>query len=239
MGARWVYHGGRAGGVASAAVRRDAIEVEGLRVACVVGVWAEERDREQVVRVDLRLGLSLAAAGRSASIHDTVDYDRVATEVAALLGFRRYRLLETAAEELAAMLLGGHPRVDEVELRLAKPDALRGRAEAAAVVVTRGRDDFPRRSRATTFGEEEELLETAEARVVLLHVGPGQRLPPRRGPALAWLVRGSLRRGGEVLAPHRPLEPWDDGDDAPCNDGDAVATLLCCEHPLDPAGGRA
>ena len=83
-------------------VARDTIELEGLCLDCVLGVNPDERDREQPVRVDLRMGLDLRAAGRSASIADTIDYDRTASEIAALLRFRRYRLLENAAEEVAA-----------------------------------------------------------------------------------------------------------------------------------------
>jgi dihydroneopterin aldolase len=70
-------------------VARDTIELEGLGLDCVLGVYPDERDREQPVRVDLRMGLDLGTAGRSASIGDTVDYDRAANEIAALLRFRR------------------------------------------------------------------------------------------------------------------------------------------------------
>ncbi len=214
---------------------RDTIELEGLGLDCVLGVYPDERDREQPVRVDLRMGLDLGAAGRSASIGDTVDYDRAANEIAALLRFRRYRLLENAAEELAAMLFGVHPRIEELELRLCKPQALVGRAAAAAVRIARRRDDFPwRREPARFGGEVDVLLETKEAGLYLLHVGVGQEIPlhhHRVMRELEWLVRGTLRQGDELVPPFRPVE-WPHGKPHRYrNEGSEPATLFCCDCP--------
>jgi dihydroneopterin aldolase len=216
-------------------VARDTIELEGLGLDCVLGVYPDERDREQPVRVDLRMGLDLGAAGRSASIGDTVDYDRAANEIAALLRFRRYRLLENAAEELAAMLFGVHPRIEELELRLCKPQALVGRAAAAAVRIVRRRDDFPwRREPARFGGEVDVLLETKEAGLYLLHVGVGQEIPlhhHRVMRELEWLVRGTLRQGNELVPPFRPVE-WPHGKPHRYrNEGSEPATLFCCDCP--------
>lgn len=223
---------------------RDAIELENLRLDCVVGVWPQERDREQPVRVDLRLWLDLARAGRSASLEDTIDYSRVATELTALLRFRRYRLLENAAAELSAMLLGAYPLLQGLELRLAKPEALPA-ADASAVAVTRTRDDFPTRREPTGFGHAEVLLETAEAGLYLLHVDPGHELSPSPAEGmreLAWLVRGSLWLDGEPLPPSRPAELSRDDANAYRNASKEPATLFFCGcppplHEHDPPPG--
>lgn len=214
---------------------RDSIELEGLTLDCVLGVYPDERDREQPVRVDLRMGLDLVPAGRSANIGDTIDYDRTAKEIAALLRFRRYRLLENAAEELAAMLFGVHPSVEELELRVAKPQALAGRAEAAAIRIARRREDFAGRREPARFGGEVDiLLETKEAGLYLLHVEPGRSIPLHHHQVmreLEWLVRGTLRQGGELVPPGRPVE-WPHGQAHRYdNDGDEVATLFCCDCP--------
>jgi dihydroneopterin aldolase len=216
--------------------RRDYIEVEGLRLDCIVGIRPDERDREQTLAVDLRLGLDLAEAGRSARISATVDYSHVARQVAALLRFRRYGLIENAAEELAAMLFGVHERIETIELRLAKPGALEGQAAAAAVGISRGRDDYPRRYEDKRWGQVEVLLETREAGLYLLHIDPEHEIPRHHHQImheLEWLVRGSLQQGGA----HQPLElvepvVWPQG--APHsyrNDGTERATLFCCDCP--------
>ena len=212
----------------------DTIELEGLVLECVLGVFPEERDRDQPVRIDLKMGLDLSAAGRSASIYDTIDYDRTADEIAALLRFRRYRLLENAAHEVSAMLFGVHPLLQELELRLAKPQALVGRAAAGAVRVQRRRSDFELRREPARFGEVDVLLETREAGLYLLHVEQGQQIPAHHHRVmreLEWLVRGTLRQDGELVPPSRPIE-WAHGQvHAYVNEGDGVATLFCCDCP--------
>jgi dihydroneopterin aldolase len=216
-------------------VARDTIELEGLSLDCVLGVLPDERDRVQPVRVDLRMGLDLVPAGRSASIGDTIDYDRVATEIAALLRFRRYRLLENAAAEVSAMLFGVHPRVEELELRLAKPQALQGRADAAAIRIARRREDFAwRREPAHFGGDVDVLLETKEAGLYLLHVGPGGEIPLHHHQVmreLEWVVRGTLRQGDELVPPFRPVEHSHGQAHRYRNDGAEVATLFCCDCP--------
>lgn len=212
----------------------DTIELEGLILECVLGVLPDERDRDQPVRVDLKLGLDLSAAGRSASIYDTIDYDRTADQVAALLRFRRYRLLENAAHEVSAMLFGVHPALQQLELRLAKPEALAGRAKAAAVLVRRRRSDFELRREPARFGEVDVLLETREAGLYLLHIDVGQQIPPHHHRVmreLEWVVRGTVRQDGELVPPSRPVQ-WPHGQvHAYVNEGEAVATLFCCDCP--------
>lgn len=212
----------------------DTIELEGLVLECVLGVFPRERERDQPVRVDLKMSLDLSTAGRSASISDTIDYDRTADEITALLRFRRYRLLENAAHEVAAMLFGVHPTLQQLELRLAKPQALAGRAEAAAVVVRRQRSEFESRREPARFGEVDVLLETREAGLYLLHVAAGQQIPPHHHRVmreLEWLVRGTLHQDGEPVPPSRPIE-WSHGQvHAYVNEGSGVATLFCCDCP--------
>lgn len=213
---------------------RDFIELRGLTLHCVLGVRPDERDREQPVRVDLRMGLDLVPAGRSASIADTIDYDRVADEIAALLRFRRYRLLENAAHEVAAMLLHTHPSLEQVWLSVAKPQALVGRAETPAVEVTRTRADFPSRRERSRFGEVEILLETKEAGLYLLHVAAGRTIPRHHHRVmreLEWLVTGELWRGDEAVPMGRPVA-WRHGEAHDYrNATEQVATLFCCDVP--------
>lgn len=152
----------------------DVIRIEGLELRCIVGVRSYERRREQPLRIDVRLGLDLSSAGRSGYIHDTADYAQVADEVTALLRFREYRLLEVAAEEAAAMLLASHSAVQEVGIRLDKPQALAGRARGASVEVSRTRGAYNQVPVATPYGSRHELLSGPEATLELLRIDPGK-----------------------------------------------------------------
>lgn len=212
---------------------RDAIRIEGLEVPCVIGVNPDERERVQPLLVSLELELALERAGVSAELNDTYNYARIAEEVGALLEFRRYRLLEAAAEEVAAMLLGVHPRLESVRLRLDKPEALL-RARSAGVSISRTSTDYPRRREPARFGTVEIVLETAEAGLYLLHVAPGRAITPHwheRMRELEFRVRGELTRCGELLRGASPIQ-WSFGQVHDyVNVGTSTATVFCCDQP--------
>jgi dihydroneopterin aldolase len=214
-------------------VAGDRIEIEALQLDCIVGVHPDEREHEQPLFADLTIDLDLGRAGRSGRIADTIDYDLLTGELAALLRFRRYKLLENAAEESAAMLLGVHPRIERVKLRLAKPRAL-ARAKNAAVVIERVASDYPRKSEHSRWGDVEVLLETREAGLYLLHVAPGRSIPihhHRRMRELEWLVGGELHQDGQPIAIATPVE-WTHGQPhAYENRSSERATLFCCDTP--------
>jgi dihydroneopterin aldolase len=117
----------------------DTIRISRLELSCIVGVRPAERRRRQRIALTLELELDLSRAGRSGRIAQTVDYSLVAEEIALLLEFREYRLIEMATEEIAAMILGVHPAVERAHVSLEKPEALRGRAAHASVSVSRSR----------------------------------------------------------------------------------------------------
>lgn len=193
-------------------ISRDRIRIEGLRIDCIIGVYPEEALREQPIMIDLALALDLSRAGRSGNIADTCDYDRISREVAALVVFRKFRLLENAAEEIAAMLFGLHEQLDSMQIRIEKPEALSGRARCAAVEISRSRSDFPRTTEQTIFGEAEILLETREAGLYLLHIDAGKEIPPPLSPddagtGMAGAGRGAIAAGtGQRVPPHRLAE---------------------------------
>ncbi len=212
----------------------DTIAICGLQVDCIIGVHAHERDDPQPLRVDLELSLDLRKPGRTGRIGDTCDYAQVATEVRAMLHFRRYQLLEAAAEEICAMVLGLHPEVDTASLRLSKPRALTGLADAAMVRVQRTKHDFPRRFENSKFGQVEILLETREAGLYLLHVEAGKAIPAHHHQVmreLEWIVAGELSWQGAQLPSHTARE-WPVGQvHGYDNRSEQRATVFCCDTP--------
>jgi dihydroneopterin aldolase len=83
----------------------DRITVRDLRVETRVGVTDEERARPQPVVVDIDIDADLSAAGASDELADTVDYDKVVTEVASLLRNSKSRLLEHLAQQIATEIM--------------------------------------------------------------------------------------------------------------------------------------
>jgi len=95
--------------------------LKGLKVACIVGVYEHERQTPQTVIMDIDLDYDFAAAAGSDAIGDVVDYDHVASDVAELVQRRAFQLIETMAEETAAMLLAQLAQVRSVRLEIRKP----------------------------------------------------------------------------------------------------------------------
>ena len=99
----------------------DVIELRGLAVDTVIGVFAWERGVRQRLLLDLDLPTDAAAAAEDLS--RTVDYDAVSRYVREFAEASERQLIETFAEELATELLErfGLPWVDLV---VAKPGAV-------------------------------------------------------------------------------------------------------------------
>jgi len=97
----------------------DRVELRGLRLSGICGVLPEEQVRAQPLEVDLDLVLSLAEAGASDDLADTVDYGAVCDLVERVVSEGRPQLLEHLAERIAAEVLavGG---VDEVTVAVRK-----------------------------------------------------------------------------------------------------------------------
>ncbi len=151
----------------------DSIEIRGLSCRCIIGIRARERRALQRVTLDVELGVDLERAGKSGRIAHTVDYSRASTELIALLQFRRYSLLEMAAEECAGWLFASYAAVSRVGLRIAKPQALAGQAQSGGVRISRTRPAEPQR-RTTAFGFVEAELETSEATISLVGLDAGK-----------------------------------------------------------------
>ena len=98
---------------------RDRITITKLKVPTLVGVTDEERKKPQTVLVTIELELDLKPAGSSDDLGDTVDYGRVTTEVAELVGSSETKLLENLAEKIAAHVCT-LTRVDRVTVEVVK-----------------------------------------------------------------------------------------------------------------------
>lgn len=111
--------------------------LKNLEVTGIVGVYAREREQPRPVFFDIEVDYDLAPAAASDALADAVDYDAVAAVVAELVGRRRFALLETMAEEAAALLLDRIDRAQRIRLEVRKPGAVPAAACAFARVERR------------------------------------------------------------------------------------------------------
>jgi dihydroneopterin aldolase len=217
----------------------DVLEVQGLIVDCIVGMYPSERDRPQPLVVDLALHLDTRAAGESEQIARTVDYGRLAGELRFLLESGRFQLLETAAEALARwVLLEPTPDrpgavVERADVKLMKPEALAGGARAS-LTISRRRDEVRYTHEEKPFGRVDVVYEAKECGVYRLRIGPGRSIPThvhRR------MDEHELVLGDRLLVQGRPV-PWGTAHHWPKdhphrydNPSDVEQTLLCVDRP--------
>jgi FolB domain-containing protein len=121
-------------------VHVDLIEIEALRLRCVIGCSAEERrDRSDVV-IDLRIGIDAQSAGDSDALADAWNYRTPVKAVIALVEASAYRTVEALAVAIARILVVDHG-APQVRVRVHKPGTLRF-ADSVGVVVERTPADF-------------------------------------------------------------------------------------------------
>ncbi|MFI6350808.1 dihydroneopterin aldolase [Streptomyces sp. NPDC050560] len=117
----------------------DRVALRGLRALGHHGVFAREREDGQTFVVDVVLGLDTAPAAADDDLAKTVHYGIVAEEVVAVVEGDPVDLVETLAERIAAVCLK-HERVEEVEVRVHKPDApITVPFDDVTVTITRSR----------------------------------------------------------------------------------------------------
>jgi FolB domain-containing protein len=118
----------------------DLIEIDALRLRCVIGCSDEERrDRSDVV-VDLRIGLDVRRAGVTDDIADGWNYRTAAKAVIALVEASSYRTVEALATAVARILVSDC-RAPHAWVTVRKPGALRF-ADSVGVTIERTSADF-------------------------------------------------------------------------------------------------
>lgn len=116
--------------IADARRRIRHLFVRDLTLVCRIGAYPHERQMWQRVRVNLDLGVADDAAVDD-DLARVVDYHALVERVRQTAGARHVNLVETLAEEIAAVCLED-PRVRSVRVRVEKLDAI---PEAASVGV--------------------------------------------------------------------------------------------------------
>ncbi|EAC9071065.1 dihydroneopterin aldolase [Listeria monocytogenes] len=107
------------------------------------GVLAEETKLGQTFRVSLILGLSTKKAGMSDSVDDTVSYAEVYETVKEIVEGTPFKLIEALAEKIATEVLTGYPLLEEVTVKLIKPNPpIPGHYDSVAVEIERKRSDL-------------------------------------------------------------------------------------------------
>jgi dihydroneopterin aldolase len=100
------------------------MEIEDLRVRCIVGVYTHERKIEQDLFVDLRLEFGFGEAARTDQIAHTLDYTKLAAMLEEWMQREKFQLIETLADRACVLILEAFPQVRHCRVTIKKPGAL-------------------------------------------------------------------------------------------------------------------
>lgn len=114
----------------------DIVFVSDLRIDTVIGIFDWERKIRQTVSLDLEMGTDIRAAAQADTIQHTLDYKSVAKRLIEFVRASEYQLVETLAEECAALVRREFD-VPWLRLKLSKPGAVSG-SSAVGVTIERG-----------------------------------------------------------------------------------------------------
>ncbi|MGI8648938.1 MAG: dihydroneopterin aldolase [Rubrobacter sp.] len=119
----------------------DRILVEGMTFFGYHGTLAAERDLGQPFVVDVAMNVDLKPAGESDDLKKSVDYSKIHDRSKVIVEGQPLALIEAVAERIAAAVLGDHPTVERVKVKVKKPHVrLAGTVlSGSAVEITRTR----------------------------------------------------------------------------------------------------
>lgn len=216
----------------------DVIELKGLVVDCIVGVYPAERDRPQPLALDLSLYLDTRPAAGGGGLRQTVDYARLTGELRFLLESARFLLLETAADALARYVLAPptedvpHAQVEAVALTLRKPAALSG--VLPSLTVFRQRDEVDLEVEHKPFGRVDVVHVSQGCGIYRLRVAPGRSIPTHVHRVMdeRELVLGDgLLLQGQPVAPGTGVSWPKELPHRYDNPTDVEQTILCVDRP--------
>lgn len=113
--------------------------VRDLVLSGSIGVHHHERETEQRIRVNLDLAVSEGSEPVNDKLNNVICYEKIVTKVKAVVGRGHVNLVETLAEDIAALCLAD-ARVRSVRVRIEKLDIV---PEAQSVGVEIERFNIP------------------------------------------------------------------------------------------------
>ena len=117
----------------------DTIQIKNLELFANHGVFPEETKLGQKFQVNAILYTDTREAGLTDDLTKSIHYGEISQEITRFLQKNTYKLIETAAEQLAEYLLLNTPHLKQIELEILKPWAPVGLPlETVSVKIRRG-----------------------------------------------------------------------------------------------------
>lgn len=118
----------------------DKIYFNGMEFYGYHGVYPEENKLGQRYIVDIELYLDLSRPGHTDNLDHTINYAQVYELCKEIVEKETYQLVEKVAQQIAEKSLQKFPLLDELLVRVVKPDPpIPGHYDSVAVEIRRGR----------------------------------------------------------------------------------------------------
>ncbi|WP_224362416.1 dihydroneopterin aldolase [Hyalangium versicolor] len=185
----------------------DIIELRGLTVDCIVGVYRRERVVAQPLRLDVALFLDTREAAADRRLAHTVHYGRLAGELRFLLEACRFELVESAAEAVCRYLLvpptpdAPRAQVRAATVRITKPEALAGRV-IPSIQVHRLAGEMHYPAEEKPFGRVDIIHEGEGYGIYRLRIRSGGLIPSQ---AHRMVEESEMVLGAGLLLQGRPV----------------------------------
>lgn len=113
----------------------DKIILERLKLETIIGLFPWEREVRQRLFVDMEIGADIRQAALYDDLEFTINYAEVCDRVAALADKGKFKLIETFAEKIAALVLSDFSAL-WVSVTVRKVDAMT-QVESVGVSIQR------------------------------------------------------------------------------------------------------
>jgi dihydroneopterin aldolase len=113
----------------------DIVFIQGLKIDCVIGIYAWERKIRQEMLLDIEMGFDILPASQTDNIAQTLDYKAVSKRLIDFVKRSEFQLVETLAEKICEIILAEF-KVEHVKLTLNKGKAVTG-ARGVGVIISR------------------------------------------------------------------------------------------------------
>ncbi len=122
--------------------KSDTIHLKNIESFCRLGVFDIEREKGQIIKVDLDVDLDLKASGDSDDLKDTVNYADFSFKVQEIAKAKEYFLVEHLAEEIIKALFLCSELIKAIKIKVHKPTIItEGFSGDVAITLHRSREN--------------------------------------------------------------------------------------------------
>ena len=113
----------------------DKIFLKNLRMKTRIGIFAWEKQIDQIINIDLEIGTDIKKAAETDDVQYSLDYKALSKKIIDYVENNKHDLVEALIENIANMVLKEF-KVEYITISIGKPGAIRG-SQDVGITITR------------------------------------------------------------------------------------------------------